>query len=511
MKKKLLFLMITSSILFSSIITGFAESVTNPVAAEENFTIKNILGSFFNSNSAIIAAVVSAVLLILLLIFNKRIKRKLDNTTASHMINAFIIFFSVSGIACLAMGFATEGATWSNLMHFNENISDIPTQFEDYIINLKNAATLRFYKSAETNTPFGNLIYFLLAQFLPTNLLFSTSASEYITILRNQTFMYLYLILVVMCIMLLYRMHRSVLRNNKLNMRDEVVAFFMVVSYPAIFCIEKGNITGISLMLVMLFVILRNAEKNIFRELSYAALAAAAAITPPALIFALLFFEEKNKKAVMRFIRTVVYFLILFISPAFFNGFGNILTYMKAFLSVSADSFIPGNMSIVNLLHFFGIDNTVVIYAIVILTNIIAVLAMLFLPEIWQKTAAGAYIILNIFAVSDATAILFVFIPLTFLLSQNEHKAINWVYMFTFACLVTPFPEWFRSDSEAFFAFLSTMGIENIRNANNLISLAAAQFLLVILFCQLASKMKARKNAFKNSQPEQLIQGSENL
>lgn len=493
MKKKILFLVITCATIFSSAITCFAESLTDPQIVQADFSFKIMLKSFAASNAAIIAAVISFVLFLLLMIFGKKIKGRLDNSTASQLINAFILFFSISGIACLAMAFATDGVTWSNMMHKNPDAKQVLTQFEDYILNLQSAGSQRFYKTATTNTPFSHLIYFILAQFLPTNLVLSETLLSYSQILHDQPFMYLYLILVMFCVVLLYRMNRSVLRNNGLNMRDEVVAFLFAVSYPAIFCIEKGNITSLSIVLVMIFITLRNSEKNLFKELSLLAIAASAAITPYTLVFALLLFDEKSKQAVLKFVRTVLYFLIMFITPAVFTGFGNLLTYVKAFLSVSADGFIPGNMSIVNLLHFFGISNTIVIYAIILLTDAIAVLAMLALPSMWQKTAAAVYIILNVFAFSDASAVMFIFIPVIFLFAQKEHRASSWVYMFTFALLITPFPEWFRGDSNRFQMFLATLGISGIQNANNLISLAATQFILVVLFYQIIRKMKSKK------------------
>lgn len=504
MKKKILFLAITTATIFSSVITGFAESATNPQVVQNGFSFKFMLKSFFGCNSAVIVAAAVLVLFLILMIFRKKLKRKLDKSTASQLINTFILFFSVSGIACLAMAFATDGATWSNLMHTNPDAKQVLTQFEDYILNLQSAGSQQFYKTAATNTPFSHLIYFILAQFLPPNLVLNDSIVSYGQIMHDQTFMYLYLILIMFCVVLLYRMNRSVLRNNGLNMRDEIVAFLFAVSYPAIFCIEKGNITSFSIVLVMIFITLRNSEKHLIKELSLLAIAASAAITPYTLIFALLLFEEKSKQAALKFARTVLYFLILFITPAVFTGFGNILTYAKAFVSVSADGFIPGNMSIVNLLHFFGISNTIVIYAIIFLTDAIAVLAMMMLPGMWQKTAAATYIILNVFAFSDASSAMFVFIPLVFLFAQKEQKASGWVFMITFALLITPFPEWFRADINRFTIFLSSFGISDIQNANNLISLAATQFILIILFYQLISKMKSKKLKKQETAAEQI-------
>jgi len=504
MKKKILFLVITTATIFSSMITGFAESVTNPQVVQNAFSFKFMLKSFFRCNSAIIVAVAVFVLFVLLMIFGKKLKRKLDKSTASQLINTFILFFSVSGIACLAMAFATDGETWSNLMHKTPNTQLLYTQFEDYIINLQSAGSQQFHETAATNTPFSLLIYFILAQFLPTNLLFSNPIVSYVQILKDQTFMYLYLILVMFCVVILYRLNRSVLRNNGLNMRDEVIAFLFAVSYPAIFCIEKGNITSFSIVLVMIFITLRGSEKNLIKELSLLAIAASAAITPYTLAFALLLFDEKSKQSALRFVRTVLYFLILFITPAVFTGFGNLLTYAKAFISVSADGFIPGNMSIVNILHFFGISNTIVIYAIILLTDAIAVLAMMMLPAMWQKTAAATYIILNVFAFSDASAAMFVFIPLVFLFAEKQHKASSWVYMLTFALLITPFPEWFKADINQFTIFLASFGISDIQNANNLISPAATQFILIILFYQIINRMKSKKLAKQETPAEQI-------
>ena len=493
MKKKILFLAITTATIFSSVITGFAASVTNLQSVQGEFNLRFFIKSFLTCNSAVIVVTAVFILFMMLLAFRKKLKRKLDNSTASQLINTFILFFSVFGIGCLAMAFATDGETWSNLMHKNTETNLVYTQFEDYILSLQSAGSQQFYKTATANTPFAHLIYFILAQFLPTRLLFSNPVTVYGQILKDQEFMFLYLILVMFCVVLLYRMNRSVLRNNSLNMRDEVVAFLFAVSYPAIFCIEKGNITIFSIVLVMIFITLRNSEKNLFKELSLIAIAVSAAITPYTLIFALLMFEDKSKKTVLRFIRTCVYFFILFVTPAIFTGFGNLLTYVKAFISVSAEGFIPGNMSIANILHFFGISNTIIVYAIILLTDAIALIAMFMLPSMWQKTAAATYIILNIFAYSDASALMFLFIPLVFLFAEKQHRASSWAYMITFAVLITPFPEWFRFDINRFTIFLSSIGIADIQNANNIASPVATQFILVILFYQLVCMLKSKK------------------
>ena len=488
MKKKIMLLLSTSLLFSSYAITAFAKEATD----SGNSGFSYILSSLAASPAAIIGLLSVIFCIAIFVIFRKKLTNRLDGSSASLMTNIFILFFAINGIACLFMAFATEGATWSNLMHVNPASTRKFTQFEDYILNLQYAGTQNFAKSAKTNSPFSHLIYFILAQFLPNNFIFATKASAYTQILKNQTFMYMYLILTMFAFVLLYKMNRSVLRNNRLNIRDEIIAFMLVVSYPAIYCIEKGNITILSLVLTMAFVIFHN-DKNIrIREAAYIALAASAAITPYTIVFALILVNKKVKVSVMNVIRIMIYFLILFVTPVTLTGTKSMVTYLKALTEVSTD-FVAGNMSISNILCLFGNTNSVVAYIFVILTQLIAILAIILLPATWQKASAAVYFILNIFAVSDAVALLFVFIPLILLLGEKKHNASDWLYLLAFALLITPLPEWYSFDSTKFFFFIESIGIYGIRNANHLIDFAVSQFILILIAVQSIGILKNKR------------------
>ena len=495
--KKLLISLTSIALLLSSAVTAFAASQDN---LQKNISFA--FRAFTKSSSAMTAGIIFCIVVLLILIFSKKLKKLLNGSSASAMTNIFILFFSAFGIATLALAFETDGVTWSNLMHHPINSESTYTQFEDYIRNLQNAGSQNFHLSAETNTPFSMLIFFILAQFLPNKLILNTSTIGTIAILQNQTFMFLYLILAMLIVVLMYRMNRYVLRRNSLNIRDEVVSFLLVVSYPAIFCIEKGNFMALSLVLSMLFIIFNESEKTLNRELSLVALAASAAITPCTIIFAAILFAQKSKDAIIKLVRTVTYFIILFVTPSIFTGFDNLATYIKSFVSVSANGYIAGNTSIVNLLYYFGISSPAALYAIFIITEIIAVFAMIRLPSMWQKTAAAAYIMLNIFSVADTTVAIFIFIPFVFLLAEKKHTAINWLYLGAFALIITPFPEWYLNDNYRFTMFLATVNIETIYNANNLISLAAVQLLFVLITCQSVASL-IKKSKCKKIQPAQ--------
>lgn len=303
----------------------------------------------------------------------------------------------------------------------------------------------------------------------------------------------LYLFLVLFAVVVLYRMNRSVLRRNELRIQDELVVFLTVVSFPSVYCIEMGSIVGLCLALVMFFILFRNAEKRLLRELSLVLLGLSASIAPYTLVFALLLLDKKDKKSIIAFGKTVVYFVVLFVCPAFFTGFRNMLTYVTSFISIVPDGYTAGNMSIANLLVFFGISSSAILYIVTILTEAIAVLCVFKLPSMWHKTAAIAYIILNIFGVSENTIAVFIFIPFIFLLAEKKHKAMDWLYFAAFTLLITPLPAWYYFDKTNFTVFLSALGLPAIDAANNLFSLAAVQMIFVLIVCQTVKGLSKKK------------------
>ena len=497
MKKKLISLMTILS-LFSA--SALSCSAAGTAASAQEFNFYMFRNSFAGCNSVQIAAFFTIAAVLIFFIFRKKIVNRLNNSTASSMLNAFIAFFSVFGIACLALAFASDGETWSGLMHYEADGRTTNTQFSDYIITIQDAGSKRFAASAARFTPFSLTIYHIIAQFLPAKMVLTESLLAYQTILRNQTFMFLYLILVMLCIVLIYRMNRAILRRNGLNMRDELVVFLTVVSYPTIYCVELGNIVGFSIALSLFFILYHDAKQTVLREVSHIALAVSAAITPLTILFVCLFVKDNTKKAFINIAKTVVYAVILFVTPCFFTGFDPLRIYIEYFFTINPESYLISNMSIANLLVFFGIDSIPVLHIVSAVMNIAALAAVVILPATWQKLSAVVYIILNVFSISDPMMLIFVFIPFVFLLAEKKHKATDWLYLLIFALLITPFPEWFWFDRAQFNIFTISMGIKDIRNANNLISLAAVQFMFIVIVCQSVKQLTSKKKSTETAE-----------
>lgn len=479
MKKKLLVFSAVILLMLTSGLTVFAaDAAAAPAAQSSAFRV------FLTCKSAVIPAILFLLAAILLFVFRKKLTAKLRHTSADCMLNAFGIFFIVNGILCMVFALATDGVTWSHMMH-KESVSGYPiSQFSDYLGTLRNAGSKFFYKSADSFSPLSLLIFFLLAQFMPADLLLSQSAVTYMQMAKNQTIMLTYLFLVLFLSVLIYRMNRVVLRRNGLTTKNEILLFLLIVSFPSIYCIELGNIVALSLALTMFFLLFRDHEKRALREISLAAIGVSAALTPYTLLFALLLLKKKDKKNVIAFVKSAVYFVVLFIAPAFFTGFGNMLDYVKNFFSVPTNGFVVGNTGIANLLAFFGVRSAVPMIILMFLMELVALVCVFVLPATWQKMAAILYIILNFAGVSANEIYLFALIPFVFLMTEKEHKLIDWIYLLALSLLITPIPEWYYFEQEKVKLLFQSCGISYISSANNLFSLAAVQLLFVLIVRQ---------------------------
>lgn len=488
MKKNSVFFIALSALFASLSITSFAAETSASVT-----DISTFFALMIHCTPVIIVSVVSIVLIVLAIIFRKKIAAFLDNTDSSSMMNAFIAFFCVFGLACLGMALATDGATWKNILNGTDSAADRYTHFADYLKTLQHVGKKNFEASADRFSPFSLMIFFVLAQFVPANLADAYSGDKYPQIFKNQTVIMLYLMLVLMCIVLIYRMSRSKLRKNGLKLRNELVAFLLVVSYPTMYCISMGNIAGFAIALCLFFLEFYNSDKKIYRELSIIAIAVSAAIVPYTFVFALLLLKNKTRMARLDFAQATIFFSVLFVIPSIFTGFGNMVTYIKGLVLIP-EEFVPGNGSLANLIGLTGV-NDVVLYVITAVTEVIALACIFILPNAWQKSAAAIYFILNLIPSVNSLTMIFVFIPLVYLLSEKTHKAVDWLYLLAFALLITPFPEWFRSCTSEFVIALEHIGILNLKNANEIIAPVATQMIFVLIVCQATAVLKNRKKA----------------
>ncbi|MBQ8210223.1 MAG: hypothetical protein IJZ35_06560 [Clostridia bacterium] len=493
MKKKLLSL--TAVIIGLSLcsVTAFAADITaTPAKSWSNF-----FDYLAQCPVAIAVAAASAVVVLALIIFRKPLAKKLDNSSSAQMINAFIALFAVCGIGTFAMALVSDGVTFGHLLHSENTSTGATFHFYDYLNTLRDAGSKNFEQGGYDYSPMSLLIFYVIAQFMPTKYIFSAGFPALIQMSRNQTFIYCYLIILMLLIVFTYKLNRNMLRHNGCRFRNELFAFLLVISYPALYCIKLGNIVGLSYAFLMFFIAFRDSEKRSVKEFALLSLAMSAAITPYTIIFILLFFT-KDKNSLYNCSKALLYSVALFIAPAFFTGFGNMAQYIKN-LFIIPESLSIENIAISNIFRFIGIDNNAVIYVLSAVFEIIALGCIFILPTAWQKSAAAVYFIINLVPSEPNAILLLVFIPLVLMLAEKAHKAIDWLYLAAFALLILPVPEWFWADRADFSAMFESLEFFVVHNANELVAPFAVQLIFVLIVCQSISALI--KNKKKKSLP----------
>lgn len=477
----------------------FACAITCQAADTSAITTRS-WSNFFNylaeCPAAIAVAAVSAVIVLALIIFSKPLSKKLNNTKTSLMFNVFIIFFAICGIGSLIAAFVSDGVTLGHMLHSENTQTAATFHFYDYLNTLRNAGSKNFERGAYNYSPMSMLIFYVIAQFMPTRYILSSGFPSLIQMSRNQTFIYCYLIILMLLLVLCYRVHRNMIRMNGCKMREEVVSFLLIVSYPTLYCIKLGNILGLSCVLLMFFIAYRDSQKRSAREFALISLALSAAITPYTLIFALLL-VSKDKNSFYNISKAFLYSAVLFVAPAFFTGFDNLALYIKNLFIIPNELSIE-NIAISNILRFIGMESKPLIYVIAAVFEIIALACIFILPSAWQKSAAAVYLIVNLVPSAPNAILILVFIPLILLFTEKTHKAADWLYLGAYALLITPLPEWFWTDREDFLSMFESLGIFTVHNANELIAPFAIQLIFVLVVCQSVSVLiKNKKNENK--------------
>ena len=487
MKKKILSFTTIISALFAGAVNCFAANI-NAVPAK---SWSNFFEYFPDNHITIAVIIIFAVIIIAAVIMHKPIAAKLNKSTSDSMLNTFFVFFGICAIAGFVISLLSDGDTLGHLLHSETTETATTMHFYDYLNTLRDAGSMNFHKSAYNFSPMSLFIFYIIAQFMPEQYIFSTSLAHYLQMTRHQTFIYAYLILLMFLIVMLNKASKKILNKNESALKEEIFCFLLIVSYPTLYCIKLGNIVGLSYAFVLFFIAFRDSEKRITREMSIVSLAVSAAITPYTLIFALLLLS-KDKNSIKNIIKATIYSVVLFILPAFFTGFQNLGTYL-ANLFVVPEFLSIENIAISNILRFIGIDNIVWIYILSAVFTVGATACIFILPETWQKATAILYVIITIVPSEPNAILLFAFIPLLLLVAQKTHKAVDWLYFIAFSFLIVPLPEWFWFERESFISMFESLNIYTVHNANELFAPFAVQLLFVLIVSQSISVLIKNK------------------
>jgi len=443
--------------------------------------------------------------------------------TPTSMIKYFMIFFVASLFVSAVFAAASGGESWKYMLFHSGRYTDM---YMDFFNSIRDGGSPDVY-SARNNIypPLCVLIFRILSKLIDPQLV-STIFTKRKMLQADQICMMIYILFALICIMSLMRLiesYANIKSHGKMKTQAAIISFAMIISYPVMFCLERGNILILSVIFAMFFIFFKDSEYPVIKELSYIALALSAGIKLYPAIFGLsLIIEKKYKDAgrLMLYGIIVVVFPIVFfldefrVNPASVS-FG-VFPLLNAGSSVMADAETTSAFEklIKNLLNFavnkksslnfssVSVQNfvfmakgsTTVAKIVCLITEVIALFCAFKVKREWQRVFLLAYLMLNIPSASNSYALSFLLIPFTiFLFAPQKYRVKDWIYLGCFALLLTPLPTLWFYHPEIVQNFVNSIGIYYNTQLNQYLGTITVQFMFLFISIECISGLFSRK------------------
>ena len=438
-----------------------------------------------------------------------------DRTTKMQFM--FIIIFAVNLCLSLGMAMASSGKALSVTLFGGAKYTD---QFMDFLNSIRdNNQTNVYYTRGSIYPPLAVIFFRLIATLLSSDIPETKFADRYSLLYDHRT-MLIFVLFVVLSLVAIDKMIDYRMRDAKIPFFARLSAFCLVIAYPVLYCIERGNIVILCVVTSMFFFFFRDSENKVIRELSYISLAISAGLKfYPAIFGLILIIEKKYKDAARLILYGILFVVVPFIiinrmdnaaaakiaasttsSVARAGGItgnqtvssltltNNILPLAKK--SASDQVTLKENLDriIYNIKHFFKKKTVSLNFSEVSIQNIFCLpwikkalgkeaaanwanialyisegVAFFFVctaKKEWERVFLMTYIMLNIPAASSTYSLSFIIIPFAlFLADKKEKKKVEWLSAVMFSLLVSYIPVFWINSLDEFRKFTKAQGL----------------------------------------------------
>lgn len=365
-------------------------------------------------------------------------------------------------VACLAVLLLALLASRGALLHrfFFYDVTDTGMDFFHSIEYVR--GRMPYGQFDTLYPPLANLFFYVLYLLVPKTQS-DTWTESFISSLNmkgterdlrlQQATMMLFIVFVIVVVLGIVSMTERLTRSC--GGRKKLLAFCAVFSYGVLYGLERGNILLLCWPLMVFFVLYRNSQNPILRELACLALAVVAGLKLYPAFLGILLLKDKNYIAA---IRTVIYGIVCFIFPLFFfnEGLYGLTLWIRVLFAFSENNVNPwvGNgfpniiQSVGRLIdHFTGTRLAFGNYAIwgFMMAALLLICAM-FMDCEWKCVTSIVLAILMFQSQYDYVFCLFL-IPLLLFFAQEKNLRRDNVLPYALLVLFTiPLPL-FRADT----------------------------------------------------------------
>ncbi len=452
---------------------------------------------------------------------------------SEKMLRFYILFALVSLFLTLEMAYFTNGNSMKNSLFWNGHYSD---HFMDFFNTLRDSHDLSFvYVRGTIYPPLSILMMYLFSLFLPQELVHLKFAQRK-TLQSSQAGMMLYFFFALLCLLCFAWVLEKYMREQRLGRSRFAVLSFIIISFPCIYCLERGNTSLLAMAFCAYFIFFRNSEKPVERELSFVLLALAAGLKLfPATLGILLLYDRRYKAAARTVLYgiasvAVPYLLLLLISRGAAPTAAGVIGVRGAYggppvLLTSAESDVSLSSLLQNLIKwtskrgYFSYNSTSVsnfVYAlrskglITAKTTETASLVLFLVSEIfmaavgflcrkeWQKAFIGVYLMLNIHTIAMHYTLVYLLpVFVMFLFSSKDRESpgiLNWIYFALFQPMIVLFPYILTGIRGKVNDFLqSALNLPQVADFSKLLSGPCFQILAVVIAADIIISFVLRK------------------
>lgn len=431
--------------------------------------------------------------------------KNVDNTLKKNdklLVYLFWAFSAISLVCVIAFTALSEGRAFNDLL-FGEDY------FMDFYNSMCDAGTRDVYKERGViYPPLSSLFFLLISKAVPHEYIaLKYGNNERLQMYSDGLCQIVFVIFIVTVTLALGMLFYDILQRKLTKSESFLTAFFIMISFPMIYCIQRGNVALIAMVLSAFFVFYRSSENKIIRELSYVALALAAGFKIYPAIFGLLLITDKKYKEA---IRLVIYGAAAFFLPfVFYGGFEGISIFIKNLITFSGGNIwaysLIGPSILIDLKQMatvLGIDISLYLTIAKVVVWLMCAFIVFFANEEWKKLIGLFFAFVNIDSTARVYILIFLLISFVSYILQRSEGKINIIYGIMFCSLIITIPCFWYFKMDAITAFLQntfnlkTVIIDLLRKPNVITEPFIILLFEIILTVETAVKLKHK--AVKN-------------
>lgn len=391
------------------------------------------------------------------------------------------IWLYVSMFACSIIAFAICINKYNTDFFSDYFFRNGADRFMDFFNSIRDAKDGDVYELQGVIYPaFTNIIFWSFSIFLPKELV-NTSFAERYEMLDSVVCLMSYIIFVAIVYWLLYALIRKSSIENKFF--KSILFISIIVSMPALYTLERGNILLLSTISLIGFVLLYDHDNKKIREISLILLAISTAIKIyPVIFIFLLVINKKYKETVKALIYIVFLVGVPFIFYDGFNGAMYMFESMMRFSNKHSNAEISSYA--VGLTPFLNRFNIEVLGIYNILYDALLIVIALLTKKNWVKALMFSLFILNFSGSQIIYNSMYLIIPLMVLFKEENFCIFDIVAIVLFGFVLFP----------------NAIQLSNVENGLNPLLWENAMFFIVIglIFISILdiifSKIKIRSN-----------------